>query len=442
MSSTSWDPLPSERSDGPPREFARRLVIPPFTWLARTHATCAAGDAAVALALAGSLFFDISPQAARGKVALYLLLTMAPFAFVAPVLGPALDRMRGGRRLMVIISCAGRAVVSALLVMHIDSLLLFPEAFVFLVLSKAYAVSKSALVPTVVANDNELVEANSKLGLLAGICGFIVALPALLFKLIDVRITLCLAVGLFLFALALATRLPRDIVAADRPDRAEREELRSAGVVLAASGMALVRACVGFLTFQLAFLLRAQDSPLIWFGVVLACTAAGTLVGNALGPSVRRTLPEEPMLVLAFILIAVGGVVAALGGGKLSASLLAAAVGLSAAFARLAFDAIVQRDAPDANRGRAFAQFETKFQMAWVLAAFVPVVITIPREIGFLIVTGLALAGLISYVIGWRRVKEGRPLPPTFTARLRAEVRRRRRPPGEDLPPPDPSSRR
>ena len=66
-----------------PREFSRRLIVPPFTWLARTHAAAAAGDAAVAISLAGSLFFDISPEAARGKVALYLLLTMAPFAVVS-----------------------------------------------------------------------------------------------------------------------------------------------------------------------------------------------------------------------------------------------------------------------------------------------------------------------------------------------------------------------
>ena len=145
-SPASWEPFRSSdragapsRSAGPPQDFSRRLVIPPFTWLARTHAAAAAGDAAVAISLAGSLFFDISPQAARGKVALYLLLTMAPFAVVAPLLGPALDRMQGGRRLMVVISCAGRAVVTAFLVVNISSLWLFPLAFLFLVLAKAYA---------------------------------------------------------------------------------------------------------------------------------------------------------------------------------------------------------------------------------------------------------------------------------------------------------------
>ena len=99
------------------------------------------------------------------------------------------------------------------------------------------------------------------------------------------------------------------------------------------------------------------------------------------------------MLELALALIAVGGLVAAFGGGQVSAALLAGAVGVAAAFARLAFDAIVQRDAPDANRGRAFAQFETKFQMAWVLAAFVPVLLPIPRSVGFLIVDGARRRG-------------------------------------------------
>ena len=42
-------------------------------------------DALVAMALAGSLFFDLDPNEARWKVFLYLALTMAPLAIVAPV---------------------------------------------------------------------------------------------------------------------------------------------------------------------------------------------------------------------------------------------------------------------------------------------------------------------------------------------------------------------
>jgi uncharacterized membrane protein len=140
----------------------------------------------------------------------------------------------------------------------------------------------------------------------------------------------------------------------------------------------------------------------------------------------------------------VGGLVAAFGGGQVSAALLAGGVGVAAACARLAFESIVQRDAPDANRGRAFAQFETRFQMAWVIAAFFPVLIPIPRVVGFLIVTVLAVVALVSYVVGWRRIREGQPLPPTLGARVRSKVKERRRAlkEHEDLPPPEPGSRR
>src|SRR5690348_1374508 len=86
---TGWRELRRpDRTDGRPSTFAR---------LSRTHALAMAGDTLITLALAGSLFFSISPTAARGRVALSLVLTMAPFAVVAPLLGPAIDRSSRGR---------------------------------------------------------------------------------------------------------------------------------------------------------------------------------------------------------------------------------------------------------------------------------------------------------------------------------------------------------
>src|SRR4029077_264538 len=106
----------------------------PFARLAQTQVVAVAGDTLVTLALAGSLFFSISPHAARGRVALYLLLTMAPFAVVAPLLGPVLDRSKSGRRMVVVLCHAGRAAVCLLMAGHLHSLFLFPEAFIVLVL--------------------------------------------------------------------------------------------------------------------------------------------------------------------------------------------------------------------------------------------------------------------------------------------------------------------
>src|SRR5258705_8649930 len=97
-----WRPLSKPAAS--PGDLARHFVVTPFARLARAHAAMAGGDAAVAIALAGSLFFDVDPSAARWKVALYLLLTVTPFALVAPLVGPVLDRTLGARRLVVIVN--------------------------------------------------------------------------------------------------------------------------------------------------------------------------------------------------------------------------------------------------------------------------------------------------------------------------------------------------
>ena len=52
-------------------------------------------------------------------------------------------------------------------------LALFPLVFAALVLQKTYLVSKQALVPSVVRTEADLVEANSKLGVIAGLTGFV-----------------------------------------------------------------------------------------------------------------------------------------------------------------------------------------------------------------------------------------------------------------------------
>ena len=386
----------------------------------------AAGDTMVAIALADSLFFDIDPKSARWKVALFLVLTVAPFTIVAPLIGPALDRMVGGRRMMVVIVGVGRAIAAALMVLHLRSLLLFPEAFASLVLSKAYAVSKSALVPTVVSGEEELVEANSKLGLISGACGFAAAVPALLFKLIGSEVTVAFAALVFIAAAMSAFALPREAVARSAAGTQERAELRSAGILLAASAMALLRGVVGFLFFHVAFWFRKEHTATAWFGLVLLCTALGTLAGNGVAPLIRQRVREEVMLVGALTLTGITGILAALSGGRATAALLSAAVGFSAAVGRLAFDAIVQRDAPDANRGRAFAQFETRFQLAWVIAAFLPVVIPFPGWLGFLLVGLTGAFASASYLFGSRHVRLQGRLPESLTGRARREIVRRR----------------
>jgi len=390
-------------------------VVSPFARLARAHAVAVAGDTLVAIALAGTLFFSIDVGEARGEVFLYLALTVAPFAVVAPLVGPALDRAAGGRRWMVVGAAALRALVCLLMVRDVDSLLLFPEAFAVLVLGKSHQVAKSALVPTVVTSHEGLVEANSKLSLISGLMGFTAAVPgAVLLQLGGSEWVLGLAALVFAAATAVAWRIPSVQIAVEPESAAGRAELRSTAVLLAASAMGLLRGVVGFLTFLLAFGLRTDGSPTWHFGVVLGVSAVGGLAGAGLAPVLRRSVVEERILSGLLVVVATAGVLAAWLGGLVGATLLAAAVGVGAAGAKQAFDSIVQRDAPDANRGRSFARFEARFQLIWVAGAVLGI-IPMPTWLGFLGVAGTAAFAAASYTAGSRSV------------RRRAERRRARR---------------
>jgi hypothetical protein len=416
---TGWQPLTAKRAG------AEAFVVTSFGRLARTHAAAVAGDTLIAMALAGSLFFSLDPSQAKSKVALYLALTMAPFSVVAPLIGPWLDRVRGGRRWVAVGANALRAGVCLLMIRDLNSLYLFPEAFTVLVLSKSYHVAKSALVPTVVRSDGELVAANSRLSLLSGVVSLAAAIPGGLAILIaDGEGALVLASGVFALAAGLAVKIPATRVASDPANTLERDELRGGPILLAASAMGLLRGIVGFLTFLLAFELRTDDAETWRFGLVLAASAVGALLGAVVAPAMRRSdMNEERIIQMVLGLTAVSGVAAVLAGSAVGAPLLAATVGMAASAGKLAFDAIVQRDAPDANRGRSFARFETRFQLIWVVGAFIPVIVSIPAWLGFVAVAGCAAFALVSYLASLRAMARGEPVK-TRTINVRTVLTR------------------
>jgi hypothetical protein len=381
------------------------LGTTPFSRLALAHVLSAAGDTLVTMALADSVFFSISPGAARDKVGLYLLLTMAPFAVVAPVLGPLLDKNRGGRRLMMIAAAAGRAVVCLFMAGHISSVLLFPEAFVVLVCSKAHMVTKSALVPGTVGHEGELVEANSRLAVLAVLGGLAIAIPGIaILKIPFLGAPWLMRIAAVVFAAATIAgfRLarPAEPTTQPVPIAEQKAELHAATIRLSVTAMAVLRACVGFLLFLAAFALRGTDSSPIWYGAVLAASLTGTFVGATIAPRLRRAVAEEKILGASLGLVFATGLVAGWVGGRPALAILASAVGIAAGTGKVAFDSIIQRDAPDAVWGRTFASYETRFQLVWVLAAAVPVVIPIPTLVGVLVIAGACGVALVTYVGG------------------------------------------
>jgi len=127
-----------------------------------------AGDAFVAVSLAGTIFFSTSVDQARGKVVLFLLVTMAPFAVLAPFIGPALDRMRQGRRYLLAGTLLARGLLCWGMSAAINSpVTLLPAAFGILVLQKAYGVARASITPRLLPAEITLVTANARSQLIA-----------------------------------------------------------------------------------------------------------------------------------------------------------------------------------------------------------------------------------------------------------------------------------
>ena len=126
------------------------------------------GDAFVTVALAGTLFFSASVTQARGKVALALLVTMAPFMLLAPFIGPMLDRVQYGRRYILVGTMLARGLLCwgmAGAVQHNDTVTLLPAAFGVLLLQKAYGVTRASVTPQLLPTEITLVTANSRCAL-------------------------------------------------------------------------------------------------------------------------------------------------------------------------------------------------------------------------------------------------------------------------------------
>jgi predicted MFS family arabinose efflux permease len=189
-------------------------------------------------------------------------------------------------------------------------------------------------------------------------------------------------------------------------------ELHAASVRMAATAMGVLRGVVGFLTFLVAFAFRHEQAPAWWFGVVLAASMLGSFVGAAVAPHLRRRLEEERILLGSLALVVVAGLLSLRVGGRPGTAVLAAAVGVAAGAGKLAFDSIVQRDAPDAVRGRTFARFETRFQLAWVAGAALPVAVRIPSGLGMAMIAAAAAVAFVSYLVGRRALGRHHPMVP------------------------------
>jgi MFS family permease len=383
----------------------------------------AAADAAVAISLAGTLFFQIPTGEARGQVSLFLGLTMLPFAIVAPLIGPMLDRFSHGRRWAIAATMALRAFLVWVLADSVTSksVWLFPAALGVLICSKAYNVTRAAAVPRLLPHGLSLVTVNARMSM-AGMVGVAVSAPiAALASTVGAQWSLRYAFAIFVVATVLAIRLPARVdssqgedaigflsgrpVASDvgrggsappgpTPAPAARGKVRiPPSMAFALRANCGPRWLSGFLTLFMAFLLRVHPieghSPKFLLAAIIGAAGLGNITGIAVG-SVLKNVHPKITVVLALLADAAAATVAALFYGLLPLVVLGFTAGLAQCMAKLSLDSTIQRDVPERVQTSAFARSDTTLQLAWVIGGFVGIALPLQPRLG-LIVAAVAL---------------------------------------------------
>ncbi len=383
---------------------------PAFRRLAESQASSTAGDALVTMALAGTLFFQVPATDARDNVALYLLLTLAPFALIGPVLGRVFARFPLAYRAGLGVSAAGRfVVVIGMLFAGLNTLWLYPLAFALLVFSRFHGISRSSLVPTAIPDSVALVDANARLARI-GVLAATVAVPvgAPLVAVFGSWPALYLAAAAFAIATWAGLTMPGlDLLGAEFADYVSggTGEARAGGggtvprrVRWARFATAGVRFLNGFLLLLVAFEFRDANRGIFDFGFLLGAAGAGFFIAALTSPWLERRLREEPMVVAAIAVEAAAAFIGAQVFGIPAAAALAAAAGIAWGTAKFGFDGLLQRTVDPEARAATFTSSETLFQLVWVIGALIPTALTIPTEAGLVIAGVIALSMQVLYI--------------------------------------------
>lgn len=364
-----------------------------------THCFHSAAEAFFTVSLAGSIFFNVSPDAARPRVLLFLVLALAPFLVMAPLIGPVVDRLRGGLATTMVATFVVRAALVIFVAANLRNLLLFPLVFGVLVVAKTYTVSRNALVPSIADPDDDLVEFNARLSRTATLAGLGAAgLAVALYSSTSAEVTLWAAAAIHVGGAIAAWQVRAVSLPIERAGVDAILELIQPDVSGAVWDMMALRAAVGFAVFQFGFSLRTEGESAWVLGLVIGANALGGFAGTVVSPTLRRHMSERSMLTVALAISVVATTASALAYGR---STLVAAIfvlGLAASIGRRALDATIQGQAPHARRGQVYAGLETRLELAWVTAACLAVAIRVETWIGILALAGFLLLIALAHV--------------------------------------------
>src|SRR6201999_4153307 len=398
-----------------------------------------ATDAAMAVALANTLFFAAATGESKSKVALYLLITIAPFAVIAPLIGPALDRLQDGRRVALAVSFALRRVLALVLIMNYDgaagsfpSWVLYPCALAMMVFSKSFSVLRSAVIPRVMPPTIDLVRVNARLtmfGLLGGTIiggGIASGIEYVFTRLFHWPGALFVVIAVTVAGALLSMRIPRWVEVTEgevpttlsyrsHPSRRRwPEEVRRASgalrqplgrnIITSLWGNSTIKVMVGFLLLYPAFVAKPRDADgraqLAMLGLIGAAAAIGNFAGNFASARLRLGRPSV-LVVRCAVAVTAAAVAAAVAGNLLAAAIATLITSGSSAIAKAALDASLQDDLPEESRASAFGRSESTLQLAWVLGGALGVLLYTDLWVGFSVVESVLILGLAQTVVSF-----------------------------------------
>jgi MFS family permease len=435
----------------------------------------ALGDAFVVIALAGTLFFSSTAEQARGRAAFALIVTIAPYAVLAPLIGPLLDRVRQGNKYILMGTLLARGLLCWGMAgaMH-DPVTLLPAALGVLVLQRAYGVTKSAVTPRLLPRQMTLVAANSRFNLASLITTSVGAVVALGIDHIlgdhadGAAWVLRCATVIYLGAIILGFRLPDTVDAttdaapraADAAGRASTRPYTVPGqyagtgnvpgsvsddaapqpaemsqpnapprrrrkpfaiprvgpvVAEAMKADAVTRIFYGFMLSFLAFILRTEKfghtSDKIALGGLALVIAVGGLIGTGIGSALRARAPQL-LMYLVLGLCTFVTIVCAMLFGLVAVLFVTLIATIAQTLVKASLDSILQREIPPETRSSTFAFSETLHQLALVAGGLLGLALSLTNSgLTGLTVAAVGLAIALTLLVVSRRRRIVRSAP-------------------------------
>lgn len=365
---------------------------------------CQSGDGMFQAALATLFFFSPQAQGTPEGIAFALFVMLAPFTFVGPFVGVFIDRW--SRRNIIVFTDAIRlvltlAIIAVILTVGFNAWV-YVLALTALSLNRFLLAALGASLPRVVPSEGLLI-ANSILPTIGaaatGLGAVIGVVAGLAFPAGPVRDAATLGMAVFVFAASVFVALGfgRDQLGPIADELVESRKA-SVGQVLADLGdaigtvwrlrspakallsMALMRLLYGLIFVSSILLARnyflsVDGTGLASFAQIIGVTAVGFALAIFITPVVAGKFGEHAWIVACMVVGALSQLFISLNVTAPRMLVTAFFLGVATQGAKIAFDTIIQQDTPDEFRGRAFVLYDMLFNVAFMTAGLLGVLL-------------------------------------------------------------------